>query len=375
MFYFLHHLTRFSDALGPLNIFRYVNFRALMAAVTAMLVSVWLGPRLIAWLGRQKNGEQVGGDASLAKLAELRKGKGATPSRGGILIVTALAISTLLWANPSVRFIWLTLFCLLWLAALGWLDDTMKVRKKERQGLGGWQKLTGQVALGLVVGAWLWLDLDTSKQVRELWLPFWKKPVIADIGLWAILWIELIVIASSNAVNLTDGMDGLAIGCTISAAAALGVLAYVADQPKLAAYLHIPHLKDAGELTVFCAALFGAGIGFLWFNCHPAQVFMGDTGSLAIGGVLGVVAVVIQQPFTLLLIGGIFVVEAASVIIQVSYFKWTKSRYGEGRRVFLMTPLHHHFQLKGWSETQVVVRFWILALLFAMVGLGTLKLR
>ncbi|MCX6910408.1 MAG: phospho-N-acetylmuramoyl-pentapeptide-transferase [Verrucomicrobia bacterium] len=375
MFYFLHHLTRFSDALGPLNIFRYVNFRALMAAVTAMLVSVWLGPRLIAWLGRQKNGEQVGGDASLAKLAELRKGKGATPSRGGILIVTALAISTLLWANPSVRFIWLTLFCLLWLAALGWLDDTMKVRKKERQGLGGWQKLTGQVALGLVVGAWLWLDLDTSKQVRELWLPFWKKPVIADIGLWAILWIELIVIASSNAVNLTDGMDGLAIGCTISAAAALGVLAYVADQPKLAAYLHIPHLKDAGELTVFCAALFGAGIGFLWFNCHPAQVFMGDTGSLAIGGVLGVVAVVIQQPFTLLLIGGIFVVEAASVIIQVSYFKWTKSRYGEGRRVFLMTPLHHHFQLKGWSETQVVVRFWILALLFALVGLGTLKLR
>ena len=375
MFYFLHHLTRFSDALGPLNIFRYVNFRALMAAVTAMLVSVWLGPRLIAWLGRQKNGEQVGGDAGLAKLAELRKGKGATPSRGGILIVAALVISTLLWANPSVRFIWLTLFCLLWLAALGWLDDTMKVRKKERQGLGGWQKLTGQVALGLVVGAWLWLDPDTSKQVRELWLPFWKKPVVADIGLWAILWIELIVIASSNAVNLTDGMDGLAIGCTISAAAALGVLAYVADQPKLAAYLHIPHLKDAGELTVFCAALFGAGIGFLWFNCHPAQVFMGDTGSLAIGGALGVVAVVIQQPFTLLIIGGIFVVEAASVIIQVSYFKWTKSRYGEGRRVFLMTPLHHHFQLKGWSETQVVVRFWILALLFALVGLGTLKLR
>ncbi|MFA7004094.1 MAG: phospho-N-acetylmuramoyl-pentapeptide-transferase, partial [Verrucomicrobiia bacterium] len=173
----------------------------------------------------------------------------------------------------------------------------------------------------------------------------------------------------------TDGMDGLAIGCTISAAAALGVLAYVADQPKLAAYLHIPQLKNAGELTVFCAALFGAGIGFLWFNCHPAQVFMGDTGSLAIGGVLGVVAVVIQQPFTLIIIGGIFVVEAVSVIIQVSYFKWTKSRYGEGRRVFLMTPLHHHFQLKGWSETQVVVRFWILALLFALVGLGTLKLR
>jgi phospho-N-acetylmuramoyl-pentapeptide-transferase len=375
MFYFLHYLTRYSEELGVLNVFRYVNFRAMMAAVTAMLVSVWLGPRIIAWLGRQKNGEHVGDDADLAKLAALRNGKGGTPSRGGILIVAALVISTLLWANPSVRFIWLTLFCLLWLAALGWLDDTMKVRKKVRQGLGGWQKLTGQVALGLIVGAWLWLDPDTTKQVRELWLPFWKKPVAADIGLWAILWIELIIIASSNAVNLTDGMDGLAIGCTISAAAALGVLAYVADQPRLAAYLHIPTLKNAGELTVFCAALFGAGIGFLWFNCHPAQVFMGDTGSLAIGGVLGVVAVVIQQPFTLIIIGGIFVVEAVSVIIQVSYFKWTKNRFGEGRRVFLMTPLHHHYQLKGWSETQVVVRFWILALLFALVGLGTLKLR
>ncbi|MCX6899661.1 MAG: phospho-N-acetylmuramoyl-pentapeptide-transferase [Verrucomicrobia bacterium] len=375
MFYFLHHLTHFSDGLGVLNVFRYVNFRAMMAAVTAMLVSVWLGPRVIAWLRRRKAGEHVGDDADLATLAALRKGKCDTPSSGGILIVIALVISTLLWANPSVRFIWLTLFCLLWLAALGWLDDSMKARKKTRQGLGGWQKLTGQVALGLIVGAWLWMDPDTSQQVRELWLPFWKKPVIADIGLWAIVWIELIIIASSNAVNLTDGMDGLAIGCTISAAAALGVLAYVADQPRLAAYLHIPQLKNAGELTVLCSALFGAGVGFLWFNCHPAQVFMGDTGSLAIGGVLGVVAVVIQQPFTLIIIGGIFVVEAVSVIIQVSYFKWTKSRCGEGRRVFLMTPLHHHFQLKGWSETQVVVRFWILALLFAMVGLGTLKLR
>ena len=375
MFYYLHYLTHYASALKPLNVFRYVNFRAVMAALTAMLVSVWLGPRVIGWLRRRKAHEQVGNDAELAKLAALRKGKSETPSKGGILIVVALVVSTLLWANPSVRFIWLTLFCLLWLAALGWLDDSLKVRRKERQGLGGWQKLTGQVALGLLVGAWLWLDPDTTRQVRELWLPFWKKPVVEDMGLWAILWIELIVIASSNAVNLTDGMDGLAIGCTISAAAALGVLAYVADQPKLAAYLHIPHLKNAGELTVFCSALFGAGIGFLWFNCHPAQVFMGDTGSLAIGGVLGVVAVLIQQPFTLILIGGIFVVEAASVIIQVGYFKWTKRCHGEGRRVFLMTPLHHHFQLKGWSETQVVVRFWILALLFALAGLGTLKLR
>ncbi|MFA7003739.1 MAG: phospho-N-acetylmuramoyl-pentapeptide-transferase, partial [Verrucomicrobiia bacterium] len=270
MFYFLHYLTRFSEELGLLNVFRYVNFRAVMAAVTAMLVSVWIGPRVIAWLRRQKAGEEVGGDESLAKLAELRKGKGTTPSSGGVLIIIALVVSTLLWANPSVRFIWLTLFCLVWLAALGWLDDTMKARKRARQGLGGWQKLSGQVALGLVVGAWLWLDPDTSRQVRELWLPFSKKPVIADIGLWAIVWIELIIIASSNAVNLTDGMDGLAIGCTISAAAALGILAYVADQPKLAAYLHIPQLKNAGELTVFCSALFGAGIGFLWFNCHPA---------------------------------------------------------------------------------------------------------
>ena len=375
MLYFLHYLAHYGGALGPLNVFRYINFRAVMAAVTAMLVSIWFGPMVIRWLRRLKIGEQVGGDAALATLAALRKGKSETPSMGGILIVIAITVSTLLWANPGVKFIWLTLFCLLWLAALGWADDYLKVRNKVRQGLGGWQKLTGQVALGLLVGAWLWLDPDTSKQVRELWLPFLKRPVIVDVGLWAILWIELIVVASSNAVNLTDGMDGLAIGCTITAAAALGLMAYVADQPKLAVYLHIAQLKNAGELTVFCSALFGAGIGFLWFNCHPAQVFMGDTGSLAIGGVLGIIAVLIQQPVTLLIIGGIFVVEAASVIIQVSYFKWTKRYYGEGRRVFLMTPLHHHFQLKGWSETQVVVRFWILALLFALVGLGTLKLR
>jgi phospho-N-acetylmuramoyl-pentapeptide-transferase len=375
MFYFLHNLTHYGSAFGPLNVFRYVNFRAVMAAVTAMLVSVWFGPMVIRWLRRLKIGEHVGDDAALATLAALRKGKSETPSMGGILIVLALTVSTLLWANPGVKFVWLTLFCLLWLAALGWMDDYLKVRNKKRQGLGGWQKLTGQVVLGLLVGAWLWLDPDTSKLVRELWLPFSKKPVIADVGLWAILWIELIVIASSNAVNLTDGMDGLAIGCTITAAATLGVIAYVADQPRLAVYLHIAHLKNAGELTVFCSALFGAGIGFLWYNCHPAQVFMGDTGSLAIGGVLGIIAVLIQQPLTLLIIGGIFVVEAASVIVQVSYFKWTKRFYGEGRRIFLMTPLHHHFQLKGWSETQVVVRFWILALLFALVGLGTLKLR
>ena len=372
MFYYLH---QFSDWMGPLNVFRYVNFRAVMAALTAMLISVVLGPMVIRWLRRLKFGEHVGDDKDFAKLAELRKSKNATPSMGGILIVIALTVTTVLWANPKVHFVWLALFCLLWLAALGWVDDYLKVRKKVRQGLGGWQKLMGQVVLGLIVGAWLWLDSDTNKIVRELWVPFVKKPVIDDMGLWAILLVELVIIASANAVNLTDGLDGLATGCTISCAAALAVMAYVADQPALAKYLHIPQLKNAGELTVLCAALFGAGMGFLWFNCHPAQVFMGDTGALALGGVIGIVALLIQQPLALVIIGGIFVVEAASVIIQTLWFKWTKSRYGEGRRVFLMTPLHHHFQLKGLDETKIVVRFWILSLIFALIGVGTLKLR
>jgi phospho-N-acetylmuramoyl-pentapeptide-transferase len=372
MFYYLH---QFSEFFGPLNVFRYVNFRAVMAAVTAMVVSILLGPRIIAWLRKLKYGEQVGDDAALAKLAELRKGKSGTPSMGGVLIVIALCISTLLWTNLGIKFVWLTLCCLLWLAGLGWLDDYMKVRRKVRQGLDAWQKLLGQLVLGLALGAWLWFDPDTTKLVRELWVPFFKKPLIADMGLWCILLIELVIIASANAVNLTDGLDGLAIGCTIAAAAALAVMTYVADQPILARYLHIPHLKNAGELTVFCAALFGAGMGFLWFNCHPAQVFMGDTGSLALGGVLGTVALLIQQPLTLVIIGGIFVVEAVSVIIQTSWFKWTRRRHGEGRRVFLMTPLHHHFQLKGWDESQIVIRFWILSLIFALIGVGTLKLR
>jgi len=272
MFYYLHQL---SDWIGPLNVFRYVNFRAVMAAVTAMLISVLLGPAVIRWLRRLKHGEQVGDDADLKKLAELRRGKGATPSMGGILIVIALTVTTLLWSNLKVQVVWLVLFCLLWLAALGWVDDYLTVRKKVRQGLSSWEKLAGQGLLGLVVGGWLWFDGDLSKIVRELWVPFCKEPVVADMGLWAILLVELVIIASANAVNLTDGLDGLAIGCTISCAAALAVMAYVADQPVLAKYLHVPQLKNAGELTVFCAALFGAGMGFLWFNCHPAQVFMG----------------------------------------------------------------------------------------------------
>ena len=375
MFYLLHHLTRISDAFGPFNVFRYVNFRAVMAAVTAMLLSICLGPKVIGWLQSLKMREEVGSDADLAKLSALRKGKSETPSMGGILIVLTVTSSSLLWCNPQVKFVWVSLFCLLWLAVLGLHDDYLKAVKKQRQGLSAWRKLAGQIILGVLVAAWMWFDPDTSRLVRELWLPFVKKPLIVDIGLVVTALIVLIIVASANAVNLTDGLDGLAIGCTITAAAALGILAYVADQKHWATYLHVSHLQNAGELTIFCAALVGAGVGFLWFNCHPAQVFMGDTGSLALGGALGIVAVLIQQPFTLIIIGGVFVVEAASVIMQTSYFKWTKRRYGAGQRIFLMTPLHHHFQLKGWDENKVVVRFWILALIFALIGLGTLKVR
>ncbi|MCX7825794.1 MAG: phospho-N-acetylmuramoyl-pentapeptide-transferase, partial [Verrucomicrobiae bacterium] len=339
------------------------------------LLSIWLGPRVIAWLQSLKMREEVGSDSDLAKLAALRQGKSDIPSMGGKLIVCAISASALLWCNPQVKFVWVAMFCLLWLAVLGWHDDYLKAIKKQRQGLSARQKLAGQIVLGLLVAAWMWFDPDTSRLVRELWVPFVKEPLLTDIGVAAAALIVLIIVASANAVNLTDGLDGLAIGCTITAGGALGILAYVAGQKHWAAYLRVPHLPDAAELTIFCAALVGAGIGFLWFNCHPAQVFMGDTGSLAIGGVLGIVAMLIQQPFTLIIIGGVFVVEAASVILQTSYFKWTRRRYGTGQRIFLMTPLHHHFQLKGWDENKVVVRFWILALIFALIGLSTLKVR
>ncbi|MBM3888722.1 MAG: phospho-N-acetylmuramoyl-pentapeptide-transferase, partial [Verrucomicrobia bacterium] len=227
MFYFLHHLTRLDEAFGPFNIFRYANFRAVMAAVTAMLLSIWLGPRIIAWLQSLKMREEVGGDADLAKLAALRKGKSEIPSMGGILIVFAISASALLWCNPQVKFVWVVLFCLLWLAVLGWHDDYQKAIRKQRQGLSVRQKLAGQIALGLLVAVWMWFDPDTSRLVRELWVPFVKRPLATDIGLIAAALIVLIIVASANAVNLTDGLDGLAIGCTITAGGALGILAYI----------------------------------------------------------------------------------------------------------------------------------------------------
>jgi len=362
MFYYLHWL---SDWWGPLNLFRYITFRAVMAAVTAMLVSLLLGPRVIRWLTSLKYGQPVRGADDLRELAAKHGEKRGTPTMGGLLIILALEIACLLWADVVNPLIIVTLTCVVILGAIGFLDDYEKVSKRNPRGLSARTKLLAEAILAIVLGTFLIQDAV----YRQFFVPFLKTPLIADMGLFAILFMIFVIAGSSNAVNLTDGLDGLAIGCTISAALALAVMAYAAGNVKIAGYLQIPYIPGVGEVTVFCAALVGAGLGFLWYNAPPADVFMGDTGSLALGGAIGIVAILVRQELALIIIGGVFVMEAASVILQVGSFKL------RGKRIFLMSPIHHHFELKGWSETKVVVRFWILSIIFALIGLSTLKVR
>ena len=366
MMYFLHLL---SDRFIGFNVFLYVTFRAIAAAVTAFLLTLIFGNFIIRILIALKLGQPIRGAAEVHRLAELHGGKQGTPTMGGVLVIGSVFVSSLIWARLDNRFVWLVLFCMVYLGALGFADDYLKVTKKKSDGISGRIKLVFQIALALIVTAVFLSSPLLEVQARSLYVPFVKAPVIANMSWFTFVFFLLVIVGSSNAVNLTDGLDGLAIGCTVTVAFAYALLSYAAGNFRIAEYLQVPFYPFAGELTVVCSALIGAGLGFLWFNCFPAKVFMGDTGSLSIGGMIGVVAICCKQELLLVVVGGVFVIEAVSVILQVMSFKLT------GKRIFVMSPLHHHFELTGWKENTVIVRFWILSIIFALLGLATLKLR
>jgi phospho-N-acetylmuramoyl-pentapeptide-transferase len=367
--------THWEPKLSSLRLFQYITFRSAGAAITALLLSWWMGPRIITWLKELKFGQDYedkaaeGGDLKARILS-----KKGTPTMGGILIVLTVDLSALLWTQWN-ELVMLTLLSLMVLAGLGFYDDYAKITKQDNLGTTSMVKLVVQTTLALVIAIYLWRLKGTSELITDVMVPFWKYPILKGATIIGILVAVLTIVGSSNAVNLTDGLDGLAIGCTLIVTGVFVALTYIAGHGRFSSYLQVPFVPGAGELTVFCSALIGSGLGFLWFNCHPAQMFMGDTGSLAIGGALGIVAVLIHQPFTLVIAGGVFVAEAVSVMIQRGWFKYTKKRTGVGRRVFLMAPLHHHFEKKGWYESQVVTRFYILCILCALVALSTLKIR
>ena len=391
MFYYLSRLPawlsqnghgQWADLLSPLNVFQYSTFRSAGAAVTALFICWWLGPRVIRWLkylARQEYEDKARKQGGMSDGISKRN----VPTMGGLLIVGAIDLSALLWAqwNPMVT---LTLLSMLVLCLLGFYDDYRKVALQDSSGLAEKVKLAVQILLAGFIAVYL-LRLDSTRElITDVMVPFLKEPVLSAPTDKAVLSIAALVgmavtiaaiVGSSNAVNLTDGLDGLAIGCTLIVSFVFYIFTFIAGHSEISRELLVPHVIGASELSVVCAAMIGAGLGFLWFNCHPANVFMGDTGSLALGGSLGIMAVLIHQPFVLVIAGGVFVLEALSVIMQRGWFKWTRFRTGEGRRLFLMAPVHHHFQKKGWHENQVVMRFYILGILFAVLALATLKLR
>jgi len=372
----LSYLADYEHLWGPLRVLRYLTLRTLMAAMTATLVGFVIGPWLIAKLKRLKFGQHYDDDRTgdLAK----RFDKKNTPTMGGVLIFLAVATSTLLWAAPNV-WVLTSLFVYGALTAIGFRDDYLKVVHGNRDGISSKEKLFWQTSITAITLAILTTNPMSAPHIRELWVPFIKEPVYLFVGVTGMILLFVMmffwVVGFSNAINLTDGLDGLAIGCTITVALVYGIMAYAAGNTIIAEYLLIGFVPGSGELAVICGALVGAGMAFLWYNSHPAELFMGDTGSLALGGLIGVIAFMVQQPLTLVIVGGVFVAEALSVIIQVSYFKFTRRRFGKGRRVFKMAPIHHHFQKQGWPETKIVLRFWIISLMCALIGLGTLKLR
>ncbi len=346
------------------NLFQYITFRAAMAGITAFLLSLWIGPLVIRFLSGL-NLKQGIERAGFSKLYEAHAGKEKVPTMGGLMILGAMLLSVFLWADIRNRFVILCSGVVLWLGAVGFVDDYLKFSKKNSKGLRGSYKMAAQLLLGITIGFYLYHDSPVWSDVA---IPFFKNWFWA-LGPLYILFVAVVITGSSNAVNLTDGLDGLAIGCTLTIALTYAVFSYVGGHWGFSHYLHIPHIAGVGELAVFCAALFGAGLGFLWFNAHPASLFMGDMGSLSLGGVLGAVAIFSKKELLLVLVGGIFVVEALSVILQVGSYKLRK------QRIFLMAPLHHHFQLLGLKETKVVIRFWIVSILLALVGLATLKIQ
>jgi phospho-N-acetylmuramoyl-pentapeptide-transferase len=369
-----HFLFHFHDQIHWLNLFRYITFRSGMAALTALLISFMVGPAIIRYLRRKQIKEEIRSDGPQSHL--VKKG---TPTMGGLIILCAVIVPTLLWARLDNLYVGVILLSTAWMGMVGFCDDYLKVVKKKKKGLVARYKLAGQVGLGLIVGAILLLasrhlSVNFELNLTGTTMPFFKN-LLLDFGILYVPMIIAVIAGTSNGVNLSDGLDGLAIGIVGIAAGAFAAIAYVTGHVQFSSYLNILYLEGAGELTVYCAALMGAALGFLWFNSFPAQVFMGDTGSLAIGGALGTMAVLIKKELLLIIIGGLFVAETVSVIIQTTYFKYTRKRYGEGRRVFLMAPLHHHFELLGWPESKVVVRFWIIQILLVLVSLTTFKIR
>jgi phospho-N-acetylmuramoyl-pentapeptide-transferase len=363
MFYEWVYPLHTLPGLSVLNVFRYITFRSAYAAVTALLLCYLLGPVMIAWLRRVRLGQKIRKEGPQAHL-----GKAGTPTMGGLLIVTSIVVPTLLWGNLHSRSLWLALLATVWLGVLGFLDDYLRVVKDYPKGLLGRYKLAGQITLGALVGLALIYWPEPGLSATTTHVPFLKYRYI-DFGWLFIPFVVLVITASSNAVNLTDGLDGLASGLVGIAALTFAGMCYVSGHARISEYLNLTFLPYSGELTVFCASVLGAALGFLWYNCHPADVFMGDTGSLALGGALGTVAVLIKREFWLVLVGGVFVLEALSVMIQVASFKlW-------GRRVFRMSPIHHHFELLGWTESRVVLRFYIVGALLALLSLSTLKLQ
>ncbi len=362
MFYYLFYKQLLKYFSG-FNIFRYITFRAAYAAITALLISFVLGPWIIGKLRNRQLCEQIND-----YLPKEHRSKQGTPTMGGILILLAIIVPTLLWADLSNRYVLLILLSTVWMGTVGFVDDYLKTIKKVPKGLVGRYKLVGQIGLGLTIGLILYFHPASEQLATKTNLTFLKNYLI-DFRWFYIPLVILVVTATSNAVNLTDGLDGLAIGIVGIAITAYAAFSYVTGHSVFSHYLNILYLPGVGELTVFCLSVLGACLGFLWYNAHPAQVFMGDTGALALGGSLGIVAVLVKQELLLVIIGGVLVIEVLSVIIQVCSFKW------RGKRVFLMAPIHHHFELKGWRESKIVIRFWILGLLFALLSLSTLKIR
>lgn len=370
--------TPWEQAFSWLRLFHYITFRGAGAAVTALLLALWLGPHFIRRLKEFKLSQTYLDEAQKSGV-ERRSvvDKTGVPSMGGLLIVLVVDLTTLIWAQWNTL-IQLTLLSVVVMCGLGFYDDYAKLTRQDNKGVRAKVKLWVQFPLAIFIAVYLWRLPSTSHLISDVMVPFCKYPVLAGGAAGAAVGIVLTVltiVGSSNAVNLTDGLDGLAIGCTVIVAFVFLIMTYVAGNVNFARYLQVPYVPGAGELTIFCVALIGAGLGFLWFNCHPAKIFMGDTGSLALGGVLGIIAVLIHQPLVLVIAGGVFVLEAGSVILQTSYFKLTRRYYGEGRRIFRMAPLHHHFEKYGWYESQVVTRFYILGVMFAVVALATLKIR
>ncbi|MBC3872400.1 phospho-N-acetylmuramoyl-pentapeptide-transferase [Undibacterium flavidum] len=381
----------FKQDIGFFRVFGFITFRAVFATMTAISIGLLAGPAVIRMLQRLKVGQAVRTDGPQTHLI-----KSGTPTMGGALVLISIGISTLLWSDLSNRFVWVVLIVTLGFGAVGWVDDYRKVVYRDPNGMASREKFFWQSLIGIIAAVYLAFSVSapTNTKVMELFVAWVQSgfsmdlPPKADLiipffktfnyplGVWGFIALTFcVIVGTSNAVNLTDGLDGLAIMPTIMVGSALGIFAYLTGHAGYSKYLLIPYIPGAGELLIFCGAMAGAGLAFLWFNAHPAQVFMGDVGALALGGALGTVAVIVRQEVVLFIMGGIFVVETFSVMLQVTYFKFTKKKYGVGKRLFLMAPLHHHFEQKGWKETQVVVRFWIITMLLVLLGLSSLKLR